>query len=59
MTARIHRPFKIIAFNAYGIWRQRYELCKQLQDLHVDVAILSDTHLKPQEMFYIPKYQLY
>jgi hypothetical protein len=34
MAARIHRPLKVIAFNADGIWRQRYELSKQLQGLH-------------------------
>jgi hypothetical protein len=45
MAARIHRPLKIIAFNANGIWRQRYELSKQLKDLHIDVALLSETHL--------------
>jgi hypothetical protein len=45
MAARIHRPLKIIAFNAYGIWRQRYELSKQLKDLHIDVALLSETYL--------------
>jgi hypothetical protein len=36
---------KIIAFNANDIARQRYELSKQLQDLHVDVALFSETHL--------------
>jgi uroporphyrinogen-III synthase len=47
MAARVHRPLKVIAFNANGIWKQRYELSKQLQDLHIDVAFLSETHLKP------------
>jgi hypothetical protein len=47
MADRIHRPLRIIAFIANGIWRQRYELSKQLQDLHIDVALLSKTHLKP------------
>jgi exonuclease III len=46
MAIRIHRPLKIIAFNVNGIWRQRYELSKQLQDLHIDVALFSETHLK-------------
>jgi hypothetical protein len=54
MAARIHRPLKIIAFNVNGIWRQRYELSKQLQDLHKYVAVLSETHLKPHERFFIP-----
>jgi hypothetical protein len=26
MPARIHRPLKVIEFNANGIWRQRHEL---------------------------------
>jgi Cft2 family RNA processing exonuclease len=47
MAARIHRPLKIIACNANYIWRQCYELSEQLQDLHIDVALLSETHLKP------------
>jgi hypothetical protein len=31
--------------------RQRYELSKQLQALQVDVALFSETHLKPHERF--------
>jgi hypothetical protein len=54
MTTRVHRPLKIIAFNANDIWRQRYELNKQLQDLHLDVTLFSETLLKPHERFYIP-----
>jgi hypothetical protein len=59
MATSIHRPVKIIAFNANVIWRQRYELGKQLQDLHVDVALYSETHLKPHERFLIPNYHFY
>jgi exonuclease III len=59
MATKIHRPLKIIAFNANGIWRQHYELSKQLQDLNIDVALFSETHLKPHERFYIPNYHLY
>jgi hypothetical protein len=43
MDPRIHRPLKIIAFNADGIWRQRYELTEQLQDLHIDGCVFRDT----------------
>jgi hypothetical protein len=53
------RPLKVIVFNASGIGRQRYELTKQLQDLHVDVALFSETHLKPHERFCIPNYNFY
>jgi hypothetical protein len=42
MATRIHRPLKIIAFNANGIVRQRYEFGKQLQNLHVGVALFSE-----------------
>jgi hypothetical protein len=55
MAARVYRPLKIIAFNANDIWRQGYELSKQLQD----VALLSETHLKPLERFFIPNYHFY
>jgi hypothetical protein len=53
MAARVHRPPKVIAFGANVIWRQRYELSKQLHDLHIDVALLSATHLKPHVRLYI------
>jgi exonuclease III len=59
MAARIHRPLKVIAFNANGISRQRYEFSKQLQDQKVDVALLSETHLKRHERFGIPNYTIY
>jgi hypothetical protein len=48
MTTRIHRPPKV---NANGIGKQRYELRKQLQDLHVNVAKFSETPLKFHERF--------
>jgi hypothetical protein len=32
MAARIHWPLEIIAINANGIWRQRYELISQAYD---------------------------
>jgi hypothetical protein len=59
MARRVHRPLKVIACNANGIGRQRHELSKQLQDLHMDVAPFSETHLKPPERFYIPNYHFY
>jgi endonuclease/exonuclease/phosphatase (EEP) superfamily protein YafD len=59
VAARVHRPLKVIAFNANGIWRQRYELGKQLQDLHTDVALLSETVLKPHKRFCIKNYHFY
>jgi hypothetical protein len=56
MAARLHRPLKVIAFNVNGIWKWLYELSKKLQDLHVDVTLLSDTHLNSHEGFFIPNY---
>jgi exonuclease III len=56
MADRFHTPLKVITFNANGIWRRRYELSKQLQDLYIDVAFLSETHLKPHERFFISNY---
>jgi hypothetical protein len=58
MATRVHRPLKVLAFNANGIGRQRYDLSKQLQDLHIDVALFSETHLKP-ERFYIQNFHFY
>jgi hypothetical protein len=52
MANRIHRHLKIIAFNANGIMMQHYGLSKQLQDLHIDEALFSETHLKPHEILY-------
>jgi hypothetical protein len=59
MATRVHRPLKVLAFNADGIGRQRYEISKQLQELHIDVALLSETHLKPHKKFFIPNYNFY
>jgi hypothetical protein len=59
MATRVHRPIKVVAINANGNARQRYELSKQLQELHIDVALLSETHLKPHERFFIPNYHIY
>jgi hypothetical protein len=51
MTTIVRRPLKAIAFNANGILRQLYELCKQMQDLHTDVTLLSEIHLKIKLLF--------
>jgi hypothetical protein len=34
-------------------------LSKQLQDLHTDVALLSETRPKPPERFFIPNYHFH
>jgi hypothetical protein len=50
MATRIYRTLKGIEFNANGIVSQRYELSKHLHDLQADVALLSETRLKPQKV---------
>jgi exonuclease III len=59
MNTRIHRPLKVVAFNANGITRQRYEVSKQLQTRRIDVALLLEIHLKPHERFSITNYHIY
>jgi hypothetical protein len=59
MCSRVHRPLKILAFNAIGIGRQRHELSKQLQDFSIDVALFSETYLKHHEMFNTTNYHVY
>jgi hypothetical protein len=51
-AARIHTHglLKVITFNKNGIWRWRYELSKQLQDLYT-VWLCSQKH-KPHERFF-------
>jgi hypothetical protein len=36
-----------------------YELSKRLQDLRIDVALLSEIYLKTYKMFFIPNYHFY
>jgi hypothetical protein len=59
MAVTVHRPLKVVVFNANGIGRQSYELRKQMQDLKIDVTLFTETHLKPHMKFYIPKYHIY
>jgi hypothetical protein len=59
MATRIHRPLKVIAFNVNGIKRQRYELSKQLQDLHIHVSLFSETLLQHYERIFISNYHIY
>jgi hypothetical protein len=59
MVTRIHNTLRVIAFNVNGTGRQSYEPSKKLQDLHVDVALLSETYQKTDEMFLILNYCFY
>jgi hypothetical protein len=59
MVAGVHRPLKVTAFNANDISRQRYDISKHLQNLNLDVALLSETHPKPHDRFFIPNYYFY
>jgi hypothetical protein len=56
MANRSHGPLKVIQFNANGISEQ---FSKQLQELHIDMALFSETLLKPYEKFYVPNYHFY
>jgi exonuclease III len=47
MANRVNKPLRVIAFNVNGIGRESHEFSKQLQDLHIDLALFSETHLKP------------
>jgi hypothetical protein len=40
MAATVYRLLNVVAFNANGNARRRYELSKQLQQMHVDVPLL-------------------
>jgi hypothetical protein len=59
MASRFHRPLKILSLNANGILRQCHELSKQLEYLRIHVALLSETHLKPHEKFFLQNYNVY
>jgi hypothetical protein len=59
MGTTVHRPLKIIIFNANDIGGQAYEVRKQLQDLKINVALFSETRRKLHIRFYIPNYDIY
>jgi hypothetical protein len=58
MPATVHRPLKIIAFNANNIGNQAYKVRKQLKVLKIDVTLFSETHLNPHMRFCILNYDL-
>jgi hypothetical protein len=57
--AAANRPLKIIAVNVNGNGRQAYKVRKQLLGLEIDVALFSQTHLKPHMRFCISNYDTY
>jgi hypothetical protein len=59
MAATVHRQLKVIAFNPNSTCRHHYELSKQVQGLHIDVALISETYLKSHKTFFIPNYHFY
>jgi hypothetical protein len=59
LPTTVRRRLKTIAFNANGTGRQAYEVGKELQDLKIDVALFSETHLRLCMGFYIPNYDIY
>jgi hypothetical protein len=50
---------KVVSSNGNGIGRQAYELGEHMQDLKIDVALFTETHLKPHMRFYLPNYDIY
>jgi hypothetical protein len=58
MAGRSHRSLKVMAFNVNGIVRQRFKLSKKLQELHIDVSLLSQTYWKPHERDFILNYHI-
>jgi hypothetical protein len=50
LSTTVHIPLKIIPFYANRIGRQEFEVRKQFQDLKIDMAMFSETHLKPPEV---------
>jgi hypothetical protein len=54
MATRIH--IALIEINANDIMKQAYKISKQLQDLHVDVTLFSETHPKPRERLFISNF---
>jgi hypothetical protein len=59
MVVIVHRSLKAAEFNANHNGRQAYELRKQMQDIKLDVALFSETHLKPRMMICIPNDHIY
>jgi hypothetical protein len=49
-----NRSLNVRAYNANGTERQRYELSKEMQDLHTE-----ETHLKSHKRFFIHNYNFY
>jgi hypothetical protein len=43
LAIAVHTPLRVLAFSGNVILRQCYELSKQLQELHTEVGLLSDT----------------
>jgi len=48
-----------VAVNENGIKSQSCELSKELKTSCTDVALLSQTHLKPHKRFFVRNYHIY
>ena len=46
-------PLIVVAFNANGIVRWRYQLSKLLQELLTDEVLLSEMYLKHDDRFFL------
>jgi hypothetical protein len=56
MDARVPRTLKVIAFTENSIWKQ---LSKLLQDVHIDVFLLSQTNVISHGRFLISNNHFY
>lgn len=52
-------PLKIILWNANGVTRRKEELRLLLTNDNIDVALITETHLRPLHRFSIPGYTTY
>ncbi|EFA12788.1 hypothetical protein TcasGA2_TC010624 [Tribolium castaneum] len=52
-------PIKIMAWNANGIISIKLETDQYLIEQHIDIALISETHLRPGDKFKTPNYKTY
>nr|XP_008193154.2 PREDICTED: nucleic-acid-binding protein from mobile element jockey [Tribolium castaneum] len=52
-------PIKIMAWNANGIISKKLETEQYLIEQHIDIALISETHLRPGDKFKTPNYKTY
>jgi hypothetical protein len=58
-VARVYTPLSVAEFNADGIARQRHGVSKQLQELCIDVILVSATYFKSHKRIFNSNYHVY